>query len=60
MKPIVDILVEVTSLEDMKKAIIPALEAQEYPNNRVAYTKGKTEFIVRVTQTAKEYYKHTY
>ena len=33
--------------------------AQEYPNDRVAYTQGKTEFIVRVTQIAKDYYKHT-
>ena len=128
-KPIIDILVEVTSLEETKRTIVPVLEAQgydyfwrptmgddtppfyswfikrdstgnrthhihmvekdfehwdrllfrdyliefpdiaqdyqavklrlaqEYPNDRVAYTKGKTEFIVRVTQTAKEYYE---
>ena len=128
-KPIVDILVEVTSLEETKRRIVPVLEAQgydyfwrptrdddippfyawfikrdaegkrthhihmvehdfehwdrllfrdylierpdvaeeyqalklslahDYPNDRVAYAKGKTEFIVRVTQTAKEYYK---
>ena len=128
-KPIVDILVEVTSLEETKKRIVPVLEAQgydyfwrpthgddgppfyawfikrnsagvrthhihmvesdfehwdrllfrdyliqhpelakeyetlkldlarDYPNNRIAYTNGKTEFIVRVTQAAKEYYK---
>lgn len=128
-KPIVDILVEVTSLEETKKRIAPVLEAQGYdyfwrptagddtppfyawfikrdikgsrthhihmvendfehwdrllfrdyliahseiaqeyetlklnlsriyPNDRVAYTKGKTEFIIRVTQAAKEYYK---
>ncbi len=30
--------------------------AQDYPNDRVAYTNGKTDFIVRVTRTAKEYY----
>ena len=30
--------------------------ARDYPNNRIAYTNGKTEFIVRVTQAAKEYY----
>ena len=127
-KPIVDILVEVTSLEETKRRIVPVLEAQgydyfwrpthgddgppfyawfikrdsagvrthhihmvesdfehwdrllfrdyliehpatakeyealklnlarDYPNDRVAYTNGKTEFIVRVTQSAKEYY----
>ena len=128
-KPIVDILVEVTSLEETKKRIVPVLEAQgydyfwrpthaqdgppfyawfikrdsaggrthhihmvesdfehwdglllrdyliehadiakeyetlklslarDYPSDRIAYTKGKTEFLVRVTQTAKEYYR---
>ena len=30
--------------------------ARDYPNDRVAYTQGKTEFVVRVTQVAKEYY----
>src|SRR5262249_16219029 len=29
---------------------------REYPNDRVAYTNGKTEFIERVTETAKRYY----
>ena len=128
-KPIVDMLVEVTSLEETRKRIVPVLEAQaydyfwrpthgddgppfyawfikrdsagvrthhihmvesdfehwdrllfrdyliehpatakeyealklalarDYPNDRIAYTKAKTEFIVRVTQTAKEYYR---
>jgi GrpB-like predicted nucleotidyltransferase (UPF0157 family) len=128
-KPIVDMLVEVTSLEETKKRIVPVLEAQhydyfwrpthgdegppfyawfikrdsagvrthhihmvesdfehwdrllfrdyliehpdiareyealklslarEYPNDRIAYTKAKTEFIVRVTRAAKEYYR---
>lgn len=128
-KPIIDILVEVTSLEETKMRIVPVLEAQgydyfwrptwgddippfyawfikrnsqpnrshhihmvehdfehwdrllfrdyliefsdiakeyvalklrlahEFQNERVAYTKGKTEFIVRVTQAAKEHYK---
>ncbi|HEX9655172.1 MAG TPA: GrpB family protein [bacterium] len=130
-KPIIDILVEVTSLEETKKSIVPILEAQrydyfwrptagddvppfyawfikrdahgirthhlhmverdfehwqrllfrdyliehpeiakeyealklrlagEFPNDRVAYTRGKTEFIVRVTQIAKEHYKRS-
>jgi GrpB-like predicted nucleotidyltransferase (UPF0157 family) len=129
-KPIVDILVEVTSLAETKVRIVPVLEAQgydyfwrpthgddvppfyawfikrnpegirthhihmvewdfpqwerllfrdyliehpelareyaslklklalAYPNDRVAYTNGKTEFIVRVTQAAKYYYEH--
>ena len=127
-KPIVDMLVEVHSLEDTKRRIVPVLEAQgydyfwrptrgddvppfyawfikrdaagvrthhihmmekdfqqwerllfrdyliehpklakeyealklkladDYPNNRVAYTDGKTDYVVRVTQVAKEYY----
>jgi GrpB-like predicted nucleotidyltransferase (UPF0157 family) len=33
--------------------------ADKYPNDRVAYTKGKTEFILRVTEAAKECYKLT-
>ena len=125
-KPIIDILVEVTSLEETNKRIVPVLEAQGYdyfwrpthgedgppfyawfikrdsagnrthhihmvendfehwdrllfrdyliehpaiareyellkfrlsrdhPNDRVAYTNGKTEFIGRVTQTGKQ------
>jgi len=128
-KPIVDMLVEVTSLEETKERIAPVLEAQgydyfwrathgedgppfyawfikrnsagirthhvhmiesdfehwdrllfrdylmdhpqtakeyealklrlaaNYPNDRIAYTDGKTEFVVRVTQIAKEYYR---
>lgn len=31
--------------------------ARDYPNDRVAYTNGKTDYVVRVTQIAKEYYK---
>jgi len=130
-KPIVDILVEVTSLEETKRRIVPVLEAQgydyfwrptrgddgppfyawfikrdatgkrthqlhmvekdledwdrllfrdyliehpriareyqslklnlahEHPNDRVAYTHGKTEFIVAVTRAAKEYYQQS-
>jgi len=128
-KPIIDILVEVTSLEETKRIFVPVLEAQgydyfwrptwgddippfyawfikrdaqgkrshhihmvehdfehwdrllfrdyliefsdiakeyealkfrlthEFKNERAAYTRGKTEFIVRITRTAKEYYK---
>ena len=32
--------------------------ARNYPNDRVAYTNGKSEFVVRVTQVAKEYYRN--
>lgn len=31
--------------------------AREYPNDRIAYTNGKTEFVVRLTQIAKDYYR---
>jgi GrpB-like predicted nucleotidyltransferase (UPF0157 family) len=127
-KPIIDILVEVASLEETKKKIAPVLESQGYdyfwrpsfgddvppfyawfikrdtrgdrthhihmverdfehwdrlffrdyliehpdlakeyqnlklrlakdhPKDRVAYTNGKTEFIVRITERAKKYY----
>jgi GrpB-like predicted nucleotidyltransferase (UPF0157 family) len=130
-KPIIDMLVEVSSLEETKTSIVPVLEAQhydyfwrpthgddgppfyawfikrdakgnrthhihmveknfehwdrllfrdylikfpekakeyealklrlarDYPNDRVAYTRGKTEFIERVMQAAKDYYKRT-
>ena len=127
-KPVVDMLVEVSSLEETKKQIVPVLEEQrydyfwrpslfeglpfyawfikrdrqgkrthhihmveshfdhwqrlyfrdyliefpdvareyhrlkrqladQYPGDRIAYTRGKTEFIVRVTEKAKAYYK---
>jgi GrpB-like predicted nucleotidyltransferase (UPF0157 family) len=128
-KPIIDILVEVASLEVTKRRIVPVLEAQgydyfwrptlgddippfyawfikresngtrthhihmvesdfehwdrllfrdylierrdiaeayrvlklrlveDYPNERAAYTQGKTEFIARVTQIARDHYK---
>ena len=32
---------------------------EKYPNDRVAYTKGKTDFIVSVTEKAKQYYNAT-
>ena len=31
--------------------------AQDYPNDRVAYTNAKTDYVVRVTNVAKEYYR---
>jgi len=30
--------------------------ASAYPNDRVAYTKGKTEFVLRITEQAKRFY----
>ena len=37
--------------EDLKLRL-----ASAYPNDRVAYTQGKTEFVVRVTEQAKRFY----
>jgi GrpB-like predicted nucleotidyltransferase (UPF0157 family) len=31
--------------------------ADDHPNDRIAYTNGKTEFVMRVTRIAKEYYE---
>lgn len=33
--------------------------SQTYHNDRIAYARGKADFIVRVTQVAKEYYRKT-
>ena len=33
--------------------------SSKYPNDRIAYTKGKTDFIVKVTEMAKKHYKQT-
>ena len=30
--------------------------AELFPNDRVSYTEGKTDFIVRITDLAKQYY----
>jgi len=30
--------------------------ARDYPNDRIAYTDGKTEYVVRVTELAREHY----
>lgn len=124
-KPVIDILVEVSSLKETRKQIVPILEAEgydyfwrtdtspayawfikrdsegkrthhihmveadsnlwerlyfrdylrefpdeaghyaelkqslskKYPNDRAAYTKGKTEFIASMTEKARRYYK---
>jgi GrpB-like predicted nucleotidyltransferase (UPF0157 family) len=37
--------------EDLKLRL-----ASAYPNDRVAYTRGKTEFVLRVTEQAKRFY----
>ena len=31
--------------------------ANEFPNDRVAYTEGKTEFITKIMETVKKYYR---
>jgi len=127
-KPVIDILVEVSSLEETRKQIVPILEAEgydyfwrtdaspayawfikrdaegkrthhihmveadsklwerlyfrdylrefpneseryselkqslseKYPNDRIAYTEGKAEFIASMTERAKRYYEATY
>ena len=33
--------------------------AHDFPNDRVAYTHGKTEFVMQVTETAKRFYTPT-
>jgi len=43
---------EAKRYNELKKSL-----SEKYPNNRVEYTKGKTEFIVSITKKAKEYYK---
>jgi len=126
-KPIVDMLVEVRSLEETKRVIVPLLEsegyeyfwrtdvsppyawfikrnsagqrayhihmveadsrlwerlyfrdylrefpdearryeelkrhlAEKYPNDRIAYTTGKAEFVVTLTEKARQYYRTT-
>ncbi|HEY7425042.1 MAG TPA: GrpB family protein [Gemmataceae bacterium] len=35
---------------------LKALLSSAFPKNRVAYTRGKTEFIVKVTERAKQFY----
>lgn len=42
---------EAKRYDDFKKSL-----AEKFPNNRVEYTKGKTAFIVPITEKAKEYY----
>ena len=31
--------------------------ASEHPNDRVAYTEGKTAFVVKVTEQARQFYR---
>ena len=42
---------EAKRYEELKRSL-----SKEYSNDRVAYTKGKTEFIVSITERAKLYY----
>jgi GrpB-like predicted nucleotidyltransferase (UPF0157 family) len=50
-----DYLVEHPSVASEYEALKRRLAADS-PRDRVAYTRGKTEFIVRVTEDAKRYY----
>ena len=42
--------------EAAKYAKLKISLAEKYPNDRIAYTKGKTEFVVSVTEKARKYY----
>ncbi|MEW6212139.1 MAG: GrpB family protein [Acidobacteriota bacterium] len=42
---------EARKYEELKKSL-----AEKYPNDRVAYTKGKAEFIAAVTEEARRYF----
>jgi GrpB-like predicted nucleotidyltransferase (UPF0157 family) len=33
--------------------------SEKYPNDRIAYTEGKTEFVISVTEIAKQYFNTT-
>jgi GrpB-like predicted nucleotidyltransferase (UPF0157 family) len=40
-----------------KYASLKSHLATVFPNDRVGYTRGKTEFVVKVTERAKQYYR---
>jgi GrpB-like predicted nucleotidyltransferase (UPF0157 family) len=42
---------EAKRYEELKQSL-----SEKYPNDRIAYTEGKTEFVVAVTKRAIEYY----
>lgn len=42
---------EAKRYEELKKAL-----SEKHPNDRIGYTKAKTEFIVSMTERAKQYY----
>lgn len=42
---------EAKRYEELKRSL-----AEQYPHDRVAYTQGKTEFIVALTEKARRYY----
>jgi GrpB-like predicted nucleotidyltransferase (UPF0157 family) len=50
-----DYLIEHPRIAEKYSALKYGL-AREFPTDRIAYTEGKTEFITRVTETAKKYY----
>jgi GrpB-like predicted nucleotidyltransferase (UPF0157 family) len=45
---------EAKRYEELKRAL-----AEKYPNNRVAYTEGKADFVGSLTERAKRYYNAT-
>ena len=45
---------EARRYEELKRSL-----AEKYPNDRVAYTEGKTEFIIALTERAKRYFSTT-
>jgi GrpB-like predicted nucleotidyltransferase (UPF0157 family) len=51
-----DYLIERPDIAEQYR-ILKSNLARDYPNDRIAYTQGKTKFIVKVTQLARDYYK---
>ena len=42
--------------EAKRYAVLKSFLAEEHPNDRVAYTEGKTEYVVSITEKAKHHY----
>ena len=45
---------EARSYEELKRYL-----SEEYTNDRIAYTNGKTDFIITLTERARKYYGST-
>jgi GrpB-like predicted nucleotidyltransferase (UPF0157 family) len=43
--------IEAKHYEELKQSL-----SERYPNDRIAFTEGKTEFVVSITERAKQYY----